>query len=200
MTKIQNLTKSLATLNLISLSIAGLNFTPSAVATTASLQNTKHTSSKLIAQQVFCSVVNIQTGQLALRSAPTGKSKAGLDNGDTVALLRSGSGVWRYVRVISGPNRAVNGLEGWVNSNYIACNGTNNPAQESCEVVNIQSGQLALRVAPNGKSRAALNNGNMVRSLRGSGVWRYVSVVQGPNRGVNGLEGWVNSNYLSCDG
>lgn len=36
-------------------------------------------------------------------------------------MLRNGTGVWRYIRVLSGPNRRVDGLEGWVNSNYLAC-------------------------------------------------------------------------------
>ncbi|MBD2303724.1 hypothetical protein H6G80_32575 [Nostoc sp. FACHB-87] len=67
-----------------------------------------------------------------------------------------------------------------------------------CDVVNLTSGQLALRYSPNGKSRAGLNNGNQVVLKKQQGIWAYVSVFQGPNSKVNGLEGWVNSNYLSC--
>jgi hypothetical protein len=67
-----------------------------------------------------------------------------------------------------------------------------------CDVVNIKSGQLALRFTPNGKSRAGLNNGNHVLLKKQQGIWAYVSVFQGPNTRINGLEGWVNSNYLSC--
>lgn len=70
--------------------------------------------------ETYCSVTNIQTGQLALRLSPNGKSKAGLNNGNTVLPIKT-QGNWSYVRVISGPNNRVNGLEGWVNSNYIAC-------------------------------------------------------------------------------
>ncbi|WP_190241089.1 hypothetical protein [Nostoc sp. 'Peltigera membranacea cyanobiont' 210A] len=68
----------------------------------------------------------------------------------------------------------------------------------SCDVVNIKSGQLALRDSPNGQSRAGLNNGNNVLLKEQEGIWAYVSVIQGPNTRVNGLEGWVNSNYLHC--
>ncbi len=68
----------------------------------------------------------------------------------------------------------------------------------NCDVVNIQSGQLALRYSPNGKSRAGLDNGNYVRLIKQEGIWAYVRVVKGPNSRVNGLEGWVNSDYLSC--
>ncbi|MBW4609067.1 MAG: hypothetical protein KME22_18130 [Hassallia sp. WJT32-NPBG1] len=70
--------------------------------------------------EAYCSVTGIQTGQLALRLSPNGKSRAGLNNGNTVLPIKSQSN-WSYVRVISGPNNRVNGLEGWVNSNYIAC-------------------------------------------------------------------------------
>ncbi|MEH1965297.1 hypothetical protein [Nostoc sp.] len=68
----------------------------------------------------------------------------------------------------------------------------------SCDVVNIKSGQLALRDSPNGQSRAGLNNGNNVLLKEQEGIWAYVSVIQGPNTRVNGLSGWVNSNYLHC--
>ncbi|OYD95131.1 hypothetical protein CDG77_10385 [Nostoc sp. 'Peltigera membranacea cyanobiont' 213] len=67
-----------------------------------------------------------------------------------------------------------------------------------CDVVNITSGQLALRDSPNGQSRAGLDNGNNVLLKKQEGIWAYVSVVQGPNTRINGLSGWVNSNYLHC--
>ena len=67
-----------------------------------------------------------------------------------------------------------------------------------CDVINISQGQLALRFTPNGESRAGLNNGNTVRPLQQQGVWSYVRVFDGPSSQVNGLEGWVNSNYLTC--
>ena len=68
----------------------------------------------------------------------------------------------------------------------------------NCQVTNIQTGQLALRFSPNGRSRAGLNNGNLVRYISRQGIWYYVRVLDGPNSRVNGLEGWVNSNYLEC--
>lgn len=196
MKKIKNLINSAIAIPLVSLSAVSLNLPSIAIATP--LTSPKN---QLVAQQTTCSVVNIQTGQLALRSAPNGNSRAGLDNGNTVALLRRGSAPWVYVRVLAGPNARVNGLEGWVNSSYLSCGGTNSQdTTGACDVVGIQTGQLALRFTPNGRSRAGLNNGNLVMPIRtGPDPWLYVRVVQGPNRSVNGLEGWVNSNYLACD-
>ena len=157
-----------------------------------------------IAQATSCSVTNIRTGQLAVRFTPNGRSRAGLNNGNTVTILRRGNGPWVYVRVTNGPNRQVNGTEGWVNSNYLDCGDIDN--QETgevssllCDVINIRTGQLAVRFTPNGRSRAGLNNGNVVQILQnGTPPWTYVRVVDGPNRQVNGTEGWVNSNYLNC--
>ncbi len=81
------------------------------------------TKNTLIAQtpQVFCDVINIKTGQLALRFTPGGKARAGLNNDNVVKWLKEGDSPWVYVRVIQGPNRRVNGLTGWVNSNYLSC-------------------------------------------------------------------------------
>ncbi|HEY9726717.1 MAG TPA: hypothetical protein V6D50_09745 [Chroococcales cyanobacterium] len=196
--KRKNSNRVLAEIPLLSLSILALTVAPAALATTVT-RDTPQASQRLIAQQVTCRVVNIQTGQLAVRVSPNGKSRAGLDNGNTVALVRGGSAPWTYVRVIDGPNRTVNGLEGWVNSNYLSCGETSASARGACNVVNIRSGQLALRSTPNGESKAGLNNGNVVRRIKdGSAPWVYVRVLQGPNNRVNGLEGWVNSDYLSC--
>lgn len=198
MNTLKNLTQSLITIPLISLSLVGLNVTLVSSATAVPPKPHQSTT-RLIAQKVTCRVVNIQSGQLAVRSSPNGRSKAGLNNGNSVTLLREGSAPWAYVRVINGPNRAVNGLEGWVNSDYLSCGETSETPQVSCEVVNIQSGQLAVRSSPNGRSKAGLNNGNIVRWIKeGSAPWVYVRVINGPNRQVNGMEGWVNSKYLSC--
>jgi len=57
-----------------------------------------------------CHITNIQTGQLALRFSPSGKSRTGLDNGNAVELLGDEPGVWRYVRVLDGSNGRVDGL------------------------------------------------------------------------------------------
>lgn len=191
----KNLIKSLVTIPFLTLSMLGVNLPVSA--------NPQNTQELLLAQQATCSVTNIQTGQLALRFTPNGRSKAGLDNGNTVALLREGSSPWVYVRVMAGPNSRVNGLEGWVNSNYLNCGSDSAVSQgssEDCAVINIQTGQLALRSTPNGRSKAGLNNGNTVTWLQGGAEpWVYVRVVRGPNARVNGMEGWVNRNYLNCE-
>jgi hypothetical protein len=199
----KNINKPLAKIPLVSLSLLSLSFSPVAFATNTNSvtpQNTRQ-SSTLIAQQQICSVVNIQSGQLALRRSPGGESRAGLNNGNTVAFVRRGGEPWAYVRVVNGPNSRVNGLEGWVNANYLSCDQAsevNSSPQVFCDVVNIQTGQLAVRLSPGGRSRAGLNNGNTVKPLRqGNNPWVYVRVVDGP-AAVNGVEGWVNSNYLSC--
>lgn len=68
-----------------------------------------------------CRVVGIRTGQLALRHTAGGASRAGLNNGNIVDVYQQ-EGVWFYVQVVSGPNRRVTGLWGWVNGNYLTCN------------------------------------------------------------------------------
>ena len=67
-----------------------------------------------------------------------------------------------------------------------------------CLVVNIQRGQLAVRSTPGGRAVAGLNNDNSVRFIRQQNKWYYVEVVSGPNSRVNGIRGWVNSEYLEC--
>jgi Bacterial SH3 domain len=107
---------------LIALSLLAINFTSVAFANSSQINN-KNTSKTLLSQTFSCTVINIKSGQLALRFSPSTKSKAkaGLNNANTVALLANGSGTWAYVRVINGPNRRVNGLEGWVNSDFLSC-------------------------------------------------------------------------------
>ncbi|MBE9018964.1 SH3 domain-containing protein [Chroococcidiopsidales cyanobacterium LEGE 13417] len=113
-----------------------------------------NTTPLLIAQNINCSVVNIRTGQLALRFSPNGKSRAGLDNGNTVESLRGGSGVWRYIRVLDGPNRRINGLEGWVNSNYLACGGVD----DSGDFMNVRvfDPPSNIRTSPNGNVKCTI--------------------------------------------
>ena len=67
-----------------------------------------------------------------------------------------------------------------------------------CRVARIRTGQLAVRFSPGGESRAGLNNGNVVRVLEMRGDWYYIRIVDGPTRQLNGVEGWVNSDYLDC--
>jgi hypothetical protein len=71
----------------------------------------------------------------------------------------------------------------------------------NCEVVNIESGQLALRVSPGGRPFAGLDNGDIVtlagKSQRGR-RWVQVTVDNASNSKLNNKSGYVNSNYLSC--
>lgn len=92
------------------------------------------------------------------------------------------------------------GSRGYIHSSQVRLQSNPPPEQVPviCEVINIQRGQLALRFSPNGQSKAGLDNGNTVGLLSQQGIWYKVRVIQGPNNRVNRLEGWVNSNYLSC--
>jgi len=73
------------------------------------------------------------------------------------------------------------------------------PLQNVCYVANLQQGQLAVRNSPGGQSRAGLDNFNVVEVYRQQGDWSCVRVLEGPNRRVTGIEGWVNANYLDCN-
>lgn len=68
----------------------------------------------------------------------------------------------------------------------------------NCSVINIKTGQLAVRKSPGGESIAGLNNNNIVQYIKGEMPWYYIRVVTGPNNQVNGKTGWVNANYLNC--
>ncbi|GAA6624292.1 hypothetical protein [Scytonema sp. NUACC26] len=70
--------------------------------------------------------------------------------------------------------------------------------QRWCDVTGVYTGQLPVLHAPAGESKAALNNGNIVRAIRQKGDWTYIEVARGPNVGINRVRGWVNSNYLEC--
>ncbi|MEA5469272.1 SH3 domain-containing protein [Spirulina sp. 06S082] len=85
------------------------------------VNSTKSTEEILLSQgRVFCTVARIRTGQLAVRFNPGGESRAGLNNGNTVRLLDR-EGRWAYIRIVDGPTRQLNGVEGWVNSDYLDC-------------------------------------------------------------------------------
>ena len=118
----KNLNRFIATISFVSLSLLSLRFSPITLATNSSAVKSKtiHQSSTLIAKDIFCRVVNIRTGQLALRNS-RGESIAGLNNGNTVEVLDYDDGGSAYVRVVNGPNSRVDGKTGWVNSNYLSC-------------------------------------------------------------------------------
>lgn len=131
-----------------------------AVLSPANSQITSTTTPLLMAQGMNCSVVNIRTGQLALRFSPNGKSRAGLDNGNTVELLQGGSG-WHYVRVLDGPNRRVDGLEGWVNSNYLACGGVDDSGDFVS--VSVFAPPSNIRTSPNGGVKCTITRRQAIR-------------------------------------
>lgn len=186
MTKIKDLTKFLATISLISLSVVSPSFTITTVATTVTPKNIQQSKVLLIAQQVSCTVSNIQTGQLALRSSPGGDSRAGLDNGNTVVLLRDGTGVWRYVRVIDGPNSDVNGLEGWVNSNYLTCGGVDDSGDFSNVLVFDPPSYI--RTSPNGSVKCTITEQKVIRV--------YVEPTNGWYRTNACGGGWIHESQI----
>ncbi|GAB1538849.1 hypothetical protein NUACC21_15130 [Scytonema sp. NUACC21] len=69
---------------------------------------------------ISCNVTGIYTGQLPVRFSPRGKSKAGLNNGNTVRAIQKQNN-WMYVEVEQGSNPGVKGVRGWVNSDYLTC-------------------------------------------------------------------------------
>jgi hypothetical protein len=69
---------------------------------------------------VYCRVVGIRTGQLALRHESNGTAFAGLSNGDRVQAL-GGSPGWYSIKVLQGSNPKSNGKEGVVNAKYLTC-------------------------------------------------------------------------------
>lgn len=149
-------------------------------------RNTEATPALLLAQRKSCSVVNIRTGQLALRFSPNGKSRAGLDNGNTVELLKDGPGVWRYIRVLNGPNSRVNGLEGWVNSNYLACGGVD----DSGDFVNVLvfAPPSNVRTSPNGSVVCTIAKQQVIRVyVEPQGSWYSTTACGG---------GWIHESQI----
>ena len=93
------------------------------------------------------------------------------------------------------------GTNGYIHESQLRFSQSNYPSDidsTKCSVINIRTGQLALRQAPAGESIAGLDNNNVVEYLQGEMPWFYVRVLNGPNSRVNGKTGWVNANYLDC--
>ncbi|ODG97091.1 hypothetical protein A4S05_15135 [Nostoc sp. KVJ20] len=122
-------------------------------------------------------------------------------------VLAKGFENWIYVSVIDADNSKEKGLEGWMRSSSLKC--TSNLAQVKpalCEVTGLQSGQLALRTTPGGKSTAGLENGNNITLLKPDIVslqgrptpWVNVRVTNSSNNRIVGREGWINSQYIDC--
>jgi hypothetical protein len=100
-------------------------------------------------------------------------------------------GEWYYTDYCGG---------GYIHQSQIRFQSANTGASNTTDrakVVGIKQGQLALRDAPDGRSLAGLNNGNVVQILEQQGNWAYVQVISGPNAQINSMKGWVNSHYLA---
>ena len=135
----------------------------------------------------FCDVINISQGQLALRFTPDGESRAGLNNGNTVRPLQQ-QGIWSYVRVFDGPNSQVNGLEGWVNSNYLTCYDLNRVSQQQHSSTSSESTESAVtrRQAANTNTSQTWQNAKLIRVLE--------------KRSINGKLVPINSIAFAPDG
>lgn len=178
-------TNLLASISLVSLSVTGLSFGPATAITSPISKNHQSARTLLIAQGTSCHVINLQRGQLALRFAPNGKSRAGLDNWDTVEVLRNGSG-WSYVRVINGPNRQVNGLEGWVNSNYLSCSGVTQSKNFTNVIVFDPPSKV--RTSPNGNVLCTISNQRVIQVYsEPQGSWYRTSACGG---------GWIHDSQF----
>lgn len=92
------------------------------------------------------------------------------------------------------------GRNGYIHESQIRFQNTSQSSSSSvkCSVININTGQLAVRKSAGGESIAGLNNNNVVEYIKGEMPWYYIRVISGPNNGVNGKTGWVNANYLNC--
>ena len=142
-------------------------------------------------------LANAQSIQSAVVIDPPSNVRA-KPNGAILCSIRS----QKYIAVYDNRNgwykTDVCGRPGYIHQSQIRLESNSEAVESYCSVTGIQTGQLALRLSPNGKSKAGLNNGNTVLPIRTQGNWSYVRVISGPNNRVNGLEGWVNSNYIAC--
>jgi serine/threonine-protein kinase len=121
-----------------------------------------------------------------VRNAPNGAITCTLSRKVSITVYQK-EGQWYYTDACGG---------GYIHQSQIRLQGgavTSNRAR----VTGIRQGKLALRSSPNGQAIAGLNNGNVVQILEQQGNWAYVRVIQGPNRRVTGLKGWVNSYFLA---
>jgi hypothetical protein len=140
-----------------------------------------------------------QSTRRAIIFAPPSNVRA-VPNGQVICSVRSATSINVYGYNNGWYETDYCGGWGYIHQSQVQLQQQSQVIQSSvfCDVINIQRGQLALRFTPNGESRAGLNNGNTVRHIQQQGIWSYVQVVYGSNSQVNGLEGWVNSNYLTC--
>jgi serine/threonine-protein kinase len=124
-----------------------------------------------------------------IRNAPDGEIICTISKKISLTVYQK-EGQWYYTDLCGG---------GYIHQSQLrfpAPNSGQNASTNRARVVGIKQGQLALRDAPNGRSLAGLNNGNVVQILEQQGNWAYVEVLNGPNAKINGMRGWVNSYYL----
>jgi hypothetical protein len=103
-----------------------------------------------------------------------------------VELLKDGPGVWRYIRVLNGPNSRVNGLEGWVNSNYLACGGVD----DSGDFVNVLvfAPPSNVRTSPNGSVVCTIAKQQVIRVyVEPQGSWYSTTACGG---------GWIHESQI----
>jgi hypothetical protein len=190
----------------ISLLCLGIvNLAPSLIAHAATVKNTQ--PKKVICQPVKLGYEEALWFTLA-------KPQQEYDSAGTINLyedarmevLARGVDNWLYVKVIASDAPKDIGLEGWVKSVALKCNhnvGQVKPA--ICEVTGLQSGKLALRTTPGGKSEVGLDNGNNVTllmhdipSIGSVTPWIKVRVDAQSNPKLGGREGWINADYVMC--
>ncbi|MEH1864923.1 MAG: hypothetical protein V7K69_07920 [Nostoc sp.] len=183
--------------------VSTLNFLPIANAATPKNDN----------RQVTCQAKKLgyEEALLLYLRKPQGEFEDGgainLYEDAKLKVLAKGVENWIYISVIDANSPKEKGLEGWIRSSSLKCTG--NVAQVKpalCEITGLQSGQLALRTTPGGKSTAGLDNGNNIILLKPDIVslqgrptpWVKVRVTNSPNNRILGREGWINSQYIDC--
>jgi SH3-like domain-containing protein len=192
---------------LISLAVLGINLTVAYRAIASQLQLTQNQDKT---KPVLCKATQLGYEEaLFLRLSKSQKGyKAGTINlyeENTVRLIAKGTAPWYYARVEDGTNK--NGLEGWVNKSQLDCQKKENEVKPAmCQIEGYNSGKLNLRATPNGEIKASLENSSQVRLLKSEDKfpWIYVRFTQvnngqGRNK-MNGIEGWINSSYVTCHG
>jgi serine/threonine-protein kinase len=124
-----------------------------------------------------------------VRNAPNGEIICSINRAVSIEVYQK-EGEWYYTDACGG---------GYIHRSQIRLQTADNSpeATDRARVTGLQRGQLALRDAPNGRSLAGLNNGNVVQILEQRGNWAYVRVIDASERRVNGRQGWVNSYYLA---
>ncbi|BAQ59788.1 hypothetical protein GM3708_193 [Geminocystis sp. NIES-3708] len=144
------------------------------------------------------SSVSAQNSQAVIYAPPS--NVRATPNGQILCSIKTVTAIDTYGYSNGWYITDVCGKNGYIHESQIRFQSTSQSSSSSgnCSVINIKTGQLAVRKSPDGESIAGLNNNNIVQYIKGDFPWYYIKVINGPNSRVNGKTGWVNANYLNC--